>query len=90
VVLDGGAVTGVLHTGRVAPAPRPVPLGTSLRDAFAALAGVDTGLVPVMDGDRYVGVVTAESIYQALRRSAHVLAREEAGEEAEDPARTPA
>jgi osmoprotectant transport system ATP-binding protein len=87
VVVDGGAVAGVVRSGRVLTAPRPVPLGTSLRDAFAALAGVDTGLVPVVDGDRYVGVVTPESVYQALRRSAHTVAREAAHEDAPESAR---
>jgi osmoprotectant transport system ATP-binding protein len=71
VVLDGdGGVRGVVRDGRVVAAPPVVALGTSLRQVFAALAGVDSGLVPVVDGGRYIGAATPEGIYHALRRSA--------------------
>jgi osmoprotectant transport system ATP-binding protein len=79
VALDGGGdVAGVVRAGRVVAAPRPVPLGASLREAFAALAGVDTGFVPVVDGGRYVGAVTPDTVYRALRHSAHLVAQEAA------------
>ena len=74
VVLDGdGTVRGVVRDGRVVPAPPAVALGASLRQAFAALAGVDTGFVPVVEDGRYVGAATPEGIYHALRRSAQAV-----------------
>jgi osmoprotectant transport system ATP-binding protein len=74
VVLDGdGSVCGVVRDGRVVPAPPAVALGASLRQAFAALAGVDAGFVPVVEDGRYVGAATPEGIYQALRRSAQAV-----------------
>jgi osmoprotectant transport system ATP-binding protein len=90
VLGDRGEVTGIVRAGRVAAAPRPVALGASLRDAFAALAGVDSGLVPVVDDGRYVGAVTPDSIYRALRTSARDAAHEAAQEPAPSSARTPA
>jgi osmoprotectant transport system ATP-binding protein len=74
VVLDGdGGVHGVIRGGRVVPAPPAVALGASLRSAFAALAGVDSGFVPVVEDGRYVGAATPEGIYHALRRSAQAV-----------------
>ena len=74
VVLDAdGGVRGVVRDGRVVAAPAVVALGDSLRQAFAALAGVDSGAVPVVDGARYVGVATPDGIYRALRRSAQAV-----------------
>jgi osmoprotectant transport system ATP-binding protein len=81
VLGDDGDVAGVVRAGRVVAAPRPVPLGASLREAFAALAGVDTGFVPVVEDGRYVGTVTPDSIYRALRHTAHEAAPD-AGREA--------
>jgi len=81
LVLDAaGAVAGVVREGRVDQAPPAVALGSSLRDAFAALAGVDLGFVPVTAQGRCLGVVTPEGIYRALRRSARqVVGHEAAG-----------
>ena len=77
LMLDqAGAVSGVVRGGRVVPAPPAVALGTSLRDVFAALAGVDAGFVPVTADGRSVGVVTPDGVYRALRRSAHGVAQE--------------
>jgi osmoprotectant transport system ATP-binding protein len=74
VVLDSdGSVRGVVRDGRIVAAPPAVPLGASLRQTFAALAGVDSGFVPVVDGDRYVGAATPEGIYHALRRSTQAV-----------------
>jgi osmoprotectant transport system ATP-binding protein len=53
--------------------PRPgeprVPLGTTLVDAFAAALSSPTERVAVFQGDRYVGVFTATSLLESLRRS---------------------
>jgi osmoprotectant transport system ATP-binding protein len=74
VVLDGdGTVRGVVRGGRVVPAPPAVALGASLRQAFAALASADTGFVPVVEDGHYLGAVTPEGIYHALRRSAQAV-----------------
>ena len=61
---------GVVWGGRVLAPRATVSLGTSLRQAFAVLAGVDDEVVPVLDGERYVGSVGAAGIHRALRRSA--------------------
>ncbi len=46
-----------------------VPLGSSLRTAYAKLLQVDAGWVGVMDGEKLVGVLTPASVHAALRRS---------------------
>ncbi|MFF5935359.1 ABC transporter ATP-binding protein [Streptomyces sp. NPDC012508] len=74
VVLDtDGRVTGWVSAddpGRTRPAPEPVPLGATLREALAALLQNDTGWIPVTDpseGGRYAGVLTPSAIHRALR-----------------------
>ncbi|MFC8273599.1 ABC transporter ATP-binding protein [Streptomyces sp. NPDC057271] len=74
VVLDAdGRVTGwrsADEPGRTRPAPEPVPLGATLREALAALLQNDTGWLPVTDpaeGDRYAGVLTPSAVHRALR-----------------------
>ncbi|MEU6987001.1 ATP-binding cassette domain-containing protein [Streptomyces sp. NPDC046324] len=74
VVLDAdGRVTGWVSAddpGRTRPAPEPVPLGASLREALAALLQNDTGWLPVTDpaeGGRYAGVLTPSAVHRALR-----------------------
>ncbi|MEV4944133.1 ATP-binding cassette domain-containing protein [Streptomyces sp. NPDC053755] len=60
------------------PAPRPVPLGASLREALAALLQDDTGWLPVTDpaqGGRYAGVLTPAAVHRALRRASPEAAR---------------
>ena len=57
-----------------------VPLGSSLRAAYAKLLQVDAGWVGVMDGDKLVGVLTPASVHAALRRSVAGSAPETAGE----------
>ncbi|MFE1228136.1 ABC transporter ATP-binding protein [Streptomyces sp. NPDC058745] len=76
VVLDtDGRPTGRFHAddpGRTHPAPPPVPLGASLKDALAALLQDDTGWLPVTDpadGGRYAGVLTPAAVHRALRRA---------------------
>jgi osmoprotectant transport system ATP-binding protein len=46
-----------------------VPLGSSLKDAFAVMLQHDAGWVAVLDQDRYVGVLTPASLHTALRKS---------------------
>ncbi|MFJ3584849.1 ABC transporter ATP-binding protein [Streptomyces sp. NPDC090127] len=74
VVLDAdGRVAGWVaadEPGRTRPAPEPVPLGASLREALAALLQHDTGWLPVTDpaeGGRYAGVLTPATVHRALR-----------------------
>ena len=46
-----------------------VPTGSSLKAAFAEMLQHDAGWVAVLDGDRYVGVLTPATLHEALRRS---------------------
>jgi osmoprotectant transport system ATP-binding protein len=46
-----------------------VPLGTSLKAAFSEMLQHDAGWVAVLDGDRYLGVLTPATLHEALRRS---------------------
>ncbi len=46
-----------------------VPLGATLKQAFSEMLQHDAGWVAVLDGDRFVGVLTPESLHAALRRS---------------------
>ncbi len=46
-----------------------VPLGASLKQAFSEMLQHDAGWVAVLNGDRFVGVLTPESLHAALRRS---------------------
>jgi osmoprotectant transport system ATP-binding protein len=75
VVGEGGRLVGVVWGGRVLAPHATVSLGTNLRQTFAVLAGVDDELVPVLDGERYVGSIGAAGIHRALRRSAPPLSR---------------
>jgi osmoprotectant transport system ATP-binding protein len=46
-----------------------VPVGTSLKGAFSEMLQHDAGWVAVLDGDRYLGVLTPATLHEALRRS---------------------
>jgi osmoprotectant transport system ATP-binding protein len=46
-----------------------VPLGTSLRAAFGEMLQHDLRWIPVVDGDRYLGVLTPNRLHAAMRRS---------------------
>jgi osmoprotectant transport system ATP-binding protein len=46
-----------------------VPLGSSLKQAFSEMLQHDAGWVAVLDGERFVGVLTPDSLHTALRRS---------------------
>ncbi|MEO6712089.1 MAG: betaine/proline/choline family ABC transporter ATP-binding protein [Mycobacteriales bacterium] len=49
--------------------PAWVPANSTLKRAFAEMLAHDAGWVAVLDGDRYLGVLTPESLHAALRRS---------------------
>ncbi|MGY1707189.1 ABC transporter ATP-binding protein [Geodermatophilus sp. SYSU D00697] len=80
VVLDGsGRPVGSLPTTRAAGAgtvasalvgsDTSVPVDASLRTALATMLQSDAGWVAVVDGGRYLGVLTPGSLHAALRRS---------------------
>ncbi len=46
-----------------------VPVGSSLKAAFSEMLQHDAGWVAVLDGDRYLGVLTPGTLHEALRRS---------------------
>jgi osmoprotectant transport system ATP-binding protein len=46
-----------------------VPAGSSLKQAFSEMLQQDAGWVAVLDGDRYLGVLTPTTLHEALRRS---------------------
>ncbi|MEV7972881.1 ABC transporter ATP-binding protein [Cellulomonas sp. NPDC089187] len=49
-------------------AAEPVRLGGSLAEAFTAVAASRSGVVPVVEGERTVGVLDADGVLRALRR----------------------
>ncbi|WP_448611401.1 ABC transporter ATP-binding protein [Geodermatophilus sp. URMC 60] len=79
VVLAGGRPAGWLPAERAAGAGTvaaalvrsdgAVPVQASLRTALAAILQTDAGWVPVLDGDRYLGVLTPSAVHATLRRS---------------------
>jgi osmoprotectant transport system ATP-binding protein len=56
-----------------------VPKGSSLKSAFATMLQMEAGWVAVLDGDRFLGVLTPESLHAALRRSVEGKIPETAG-----------
>ena len=56
-----------------------VPKDASLKTAFATMLQLDAGWVAVLDGDRFLGVLTPESLHSALRRSVDGRIPETAG-----------
>jgi len=46
-----------------------LPLGTSLRAALGEMLQHDVRWIPVVDGDRYLGVITPNRLHAAMRRS---------------------
>jgi osmoprotectant transport system ATP-binding protein len=79
VLDDGGRPAGWLPADRAAGAGTvasavvrsdgAVPAQASLRTALATILQTDAGWVPVLDGDRYLGVLTPSSVHATLRRS---------------------
>jgi osmoprotectant transport system ATP-binding protein len=65
-----------LHPGPVGPVTEhlvpfevQLPLGTSLRAAFGEMLQHDVRWIPVVDAQRYLGVVTPNRLHAAMRRS---------------------
>jgi glycine/betaine/L-proline transporter ATP-binding subunit len=56
-----------------------VPNDASLKTAFATMLQLESGWVAVLDGDRFLGVLTPESLHSALRRSVEGTVPETAG-----------
>ena len=56
-----------------------VPVNASLKAAFAVMLQMEAGWVAVLDGDRFLGVLTPESLHAALRRSVEGSVPEVAG-----------
>ncbi len=56
-----------------------VPAGATLKTAFSTMLQHEAGWVAVLDGDRFLGVLTPESLHAALRRSVEGVAPEVAG-----------
>jgi osmoprotectant transport system ATP-binding protein len=46
-----------------------VPADATLKTAFSTMLQLEAGWVAVLDGDRFLGVLTPESLHAALRRS---------------------
>ncbi len=79
VVVDSGgslrgwvavdATAGGLVVDHARPFAVEVPLGASLRSALGEMLQHDIAWVPVVDGDRYLGVLTPNRIHAAMRRS---------------------
>ena len=56
-----------------------VPVDSTLKNAFATMLRMEAGWVAVLDGDRFLGVLTPESLHAALRRSVDGTVPETAG-----------
>ncbi len=56
-----------------------VPVDSTLKNAFAIMLRMEAGWVAVLDGDRFLGVLTPESLHRALRRSVEGQVPETAG-----------
>ncbi|GHE06600.1 betaine/proline/choline family ABC transporter ATP-binding protein [Streptomyces alanosinicus] len=52
-----------------------VPVGTPLKQAFGVMLQYDAGWVAVVDGARFLGVLTPAKLHEALRRSVDADAR---------------
>jgi osmoprotectant transport system ATP-binding protein len=64
-------------TGRIERVETWVPIGSDLQDALATMLLTRVGWVSVLDGDRFVGILTPEAVYLSLRRSLERGASEE-------------
>jgi osmoprotectant transport system ATP-binding protein len=56
-----------------------VPATATLKTAFSTMLQMEAGWVAVLDGDRFLGVLTPESLHAALRRSVEGSVPEVAG-----------
>ncbi|MFJ3639777.1 ATP-binding cassette domain-containing protein [Streptomyces sp. NPDC090108] len=66
----GGTVGGLAHRMTAW-----VPVGTPLKQAFGMMLQHDAGWVAVLDGPRFLGVLTPAKLHEALRRSVDADAR---------------
>ena len=66
------AGAGGVVAGRVRRFDDTVQVGDSLRSGLAVIVQHDAGWLPVLERDRYVGVLTPDAVYAALRRTAPV------------------
>ncbi|NGN65145.1 betaine/proline/choline family ABC transporter ATP-binding protein [Streptomyces sp. A7024] len=58
-----------------------LPVGATLKQAFAVMLQHDAGWIAVVDGDRFIGVLTPAKLHEALRRSIDADARDVARED---------
>jgi osmoprotectant transport system ATP-binding protein len=89
VLDDGGNLHGWLSaeratgSGTVGSAARRmeawVPMDASLKTAMAVMLQEEAGWVAVLDGNRFLGVLTPDSLHAALRRSVVGTVPETAG-----------
>jgi osmoprotectant transport system ATP-binding protein len=56
-----------------------VPVDASLKTAMAVMLQEEAGWVAVLDGNRFLGVLTPDSLHAALRRSVEGTVPETAG-----------
>ncbi len=63
------AVGGGLVRDRARRMEAWVPARASLKTAFSAMLQEDAGWVAVLDGERFLGVLTPRALHEALRRS---------------------
>ncbi|MFF4112806.1 betaine/proline/choline family ABC transporter ATP-binding protein [Streptomyces sp. NPDC001714] len=66
----GGTIDGLVHRMTAW-----VPVGTPLKQAFGVMLQYDAGWVAVLDGSRFLGVLTPAKLHEALRRSVDADAR---------------
>ncbi|MBO8189576.1 ABC transporter ATP-binding protein [Streptomyces spirodelae] len=60
-----------------------LPLGSSLKQAFSTMLQHDAGWIAVLEGARFVGVLTPAKLHEALRRSVDADARAVARQDVE-------
>ncbi|MER5791425.1 betaine/proline/choline family ABC transporter ATP-binding protein [Streptomyces sp. NPDC001980] len=66
----GGTIDGLAHRMTAW-----VPVGAPLKQAFGVMLQYDAGWVAVLDGSRFLGVLTPAKLHEALRRSVDAEAR---------------
>jgi osmoprotectant transport system ATP-binding protein len=82
-VVDGnGALCGIVRAAhadgdgavlsRTERVEASVPVAGKLQDAMAKVLLADAGWVPVIDGARFVGALTPESVFESLRASMRI------------------
>ncbi|WEV26918.1 betaine/proline/choline family ABC transporter ATP-binding protein [Streptomyces sp. 71268] len=70
IVADAAAAAGGGTVGEHARRMEAwLPVGSSLKRAFSTMLQHDAGWIAVLDGDRFLGVLTPAKLHEALRRS---------------------